>query len=97
MGIWSLMTTAAAASLQWRRRTGILELLVAARQPFWAILAPITIAISARELVAGGTFSDVVPLLATELLVGLVYATIGLFLVQLFEVQARRGAALELA
>ncbi len=47
MGIWSLTTTAAAAAVQMRRRTGILELLVAAPQPFWAVLAPITIAISA--------------------------------------------------
>jgi hypothetical protein len=52
---------------------------------------------AARELVAEGSFADVAPLLATEVLVGLVYATIGLFLVRLFEVQARRGASLELA
>ena len=47
MGIWSLTTTASAAALQFRRRIGILELLVAAPVPFWAVLAPITIAISA--------------------------------------------------
>ena len=52
---------------------------------------------AARQLVAGWSFVDVVPLLATELLVGLVYAMIGLVLVRLFEVQARRGASLELA
>ena len=32
-----------------------------------------------------------------ELLVGLAYATVGLFLVRLFELKARRGASLELA
>src|SRR5262245_53546943 len=47
MGIWSLTTTAAAAALASRRRSGILELLVAAPLPFWAVLAPITIAIAA--------------------------------------------------
>jgi hypothetical protein len=39
----------------------------------------------------------VVPLLGAELLVGVCYATVGLFLVRLFEVEARRGASLELA
>ncbi len=65
MGIWSLTTTAAAAALQWRRRLGILELLVAAPLPFWAILAPITIAISAL-----GVYSLVASLLYTRLLYG---------------------------
>ena len=65
MGIWSLTTTAAAAALQMRRRTGILELLVAAPQPFWAVLAPITIAISAL-----GVYSLVTSMLYVRLLYG---------------------------
>jgi ABC-2 type transport system permease protein len=65
MGIWSLTTTAAAAALQFRRRTGILELLVAAPLPFWAVLAPITIAISAL-----GVYSLAASLLYTRLLYG---------------------------
>lgn len=52
---------------------------------------------AARELVAGGTLTDVAPLLGAELLVGVAYAAVGLFLVRLFEVEARRGASLELA
>lgn len=52
---------------------------------------------AARDLVAGASLVDVAPTLAAELLVGLVYATVGLFLVRLFEVEARRGASLELA
>jgi len=52
---------------------------------------------AARELVAGSSFADVAPLLGAELLVGAIYATIGLFLVRLFEVEGRRGASLELA
>ena len=43
------------------------------------------------------SLADVVPLLGAELLVGVCYATVGLFLVRLFEVEARRGASLELA
>jgi ABC-2 type transport system permease protein len=65
MGIWSLTTTAAAAALQQWRRMGILELLVAAPLPFWAVLAPITIAISAL-----GVYSLVASLLYTRLLFG---------------------------
>jgi ABC-2 type transport system permease protein len=65
MGIWSLTTTAAAAALQQRRRMGILELLVAAPLPFWAVLAPITIAISAL-----GIYSLAASLLYTRLLYG---------------------------
>ncbi len=52
---------------------------------------------AARELVAGGSLVGVAPLLAAELAVGLAYAAVGLFLVRLFEVEARRGASLELA
>jgi ABC-2 type transport system permease protein len=65
MGIWSLTTTAAAAALHWRRRVGLLELLVAAPVPFWAVLAPITIAISAI-----GVYSIAASLLYTRLLFG---------------------------
>jgi len=52
---------------------------------------------AARGLVAGDSLVDVAPLLGAELLVGLVYATVGLFFVRLFELEARRGATLELA
>ena len=52
---------------------------------------------AARELVAGASLLDVAPILGAELLVGLSYATVGLLLVRLFEVEARRGASLELA
>ena len=65
MGIWSLTTTAAAAALAQRRRMGLLELLVAAPTPFWAVLAPITIAISAV-----GIYSIAASLLYTRLLFG---------------------------
>jgi len=65
MGIWSLTTTASAAALAQRRRAGLLELLVAAPVPFWAVLAPITIAISAV-----GVYSIGASLLYTRLLFG---------------------------
>jgi ABC-2 type transport system permease protein len=65
MGIWSLTTTAAASALQFRRRIGILELLVAAPLPFWAVLAPITIAISAL-----GIYSLAASLIYTRFLYG---------------------------
>ena len=52
---------------------------------------------AARGLVAGESRIDVAPTLGAELLVGLVYATVGLFFVRLFELEARRGASLELA
>ena len=65
MGIWSLTTTAAAAALAQRRRSGLLELLVAAPIPFWAVLAPITIA-----LAAVGVYSIAASLLYTRLLFG---------------------------
>jgi len=65
MGIWSLTTTAAAAALAQRRRSGLLELLVAAPLPFWAILAPITIAISAL-----GVYSLLTSMLYVRVLYG---------------------------
>jgi len=47
MGIWSITTVDAADSIQRQRSLGVLELLVAAPTPFWAVLLPITIASSA--------------------------------------------------
>jgi ABC-2 type transport system permease protein len=47
MGIWSSTTASGAGALQRQRRLGILELLVASPTPFWAVVLPITIAISA--------------------------------------------------
>jgi ABC-2 type transport system permease protein len=52
---------------------------------------------AARELVAGASLVDVAPLLGAELLVGTIYATVGLFFVRVFEFEGRRGASLELA
>ncbi|MDQ3068057.1 MAG: ABC transporter permease [Actinomycetota bacterium] len=47
MGIWSVTTVGAADAIQRQRTAGVLELLVAAPAPFWAVLLPITIATSA--------------------------------------------------
>lgn len=47
MGIWSVTTVGAADAIQRQRWAGVLELLVAAPTPFWAVLIPITIATSA--------------------------------------------------
>lgn len=47
MGIWSVTTVGAADAIQRQRSAGVLELLVAAPAPFWAVLLPITIATSA--------------------------------------------------
>lgn len=52
---------------------------------------------AARELVEGASLVDVAPLLGAELLVGLSCATVGLVLARLLELEARRGASLELA
>ncbi len=52
---------------------------------------------AARELVAGAGIGDVLGLLGAELLVGACWAVTGLAAIRLFEFQARRGAALELA
>ncbi|HZQ81336.1 MAG TPA: ABC transporter permease [Gaiellaceae bacterium] len=52
---------------------------------------------AARELVAGAGFEHVAPLLGAELLVGACYLATGLVALRLFEVEARRGATLELA
>lgn len=52
---------------------------------------------AARGIVAGDPFADVARLLGLELLVGAGYAAAGLFLLRRFELEARRGASLELA
>ena len=52
---------------------------------------------AARELVGGAPFHAVAGLIAAEALVGTAYACLGLLTVRWFEVQARQGAALEVA
>lgn len=47
MGIWSTTTAQGSGALQYQRQLGVLELLVASPTPFWAIVLPITIALSA--------------------------------------------------
>jgi ABC-type polysaccharide/polyol phosphate export permease len=47
MGIWSTTTAQGAGALQTQRRLGILELLVGTPTPFWAVVLPISVAISA--------------------------------------------------
>jgi ABC-2 type transport system permease protein len=47
MGIWSSTTASGAGALQTQRRLGVLELLVASPSPFWSVLLPISLAISA--------------------------------------------------
>ena len=66
MGIWSVTTVDAADSIQRQRRLGVLELLVAAPAPFWAVLLPITIASSAI-----GVYSLVSTLLWGRLVFGI--------------------------
>jgi len=46
MGIWSSTTASGAGALQTQRRLGVLELLVGTPTPFWAVVLPITVAIS---------------------------------------------------
>jgi ABC-2 type transport system permease protein len=46
MGIWSSTTAQGAGALQTQRRLGVLELLVGSPAPFWAVVLPISIAIS---------------------------------------------------
>ncbi len=46
MGIWSSTTAQGAGALQTQRRLGVLELLVASPTPFWAVVLPISVAIS---------------------------------------------------
>jgi len=52
---------------------------------------------AARELVAGSSFADVAGLIGAEALVGVIYASLGLAAIRLFEREARRGATLEVA
>jgi ABC-2 type transport system permease protein len=52
---------------------------------------------AARDLVGGADLADVTGLLAAEALVGVVYTVLGLALLRLFELEARRGATLEVA
>jgi ABC-2 type transport system permease protein len=52
---------------------------------------------AARQLVNGVPFTHVAPLIAAEALVGAVYIVVGLVSIGLFEVEARRGATLEVA
>lgn len=66
MGIWSVTTVAASGALQWQRRLGVLELLVAVPSPFWTVVLPITIAVSTI-----GVYSLVSTLLYGRLLFGI--------------------------
>jgi ABC-2 type transport system permease protein len=65
MGIWSSTTAQGAGALQTQRRLGVLELLVASPTPFWAVVLPISIAISAI-----GVYSLVVGLVYVRVLFG---------------------------
>ena len=60
-------------------------------------LLPLTHGIeAARDLAAGASLGSVSGLVGTELLVGLVYAAIGMVALALLEVEGRRRATLEL-
>lgn len=50
---------------------------------------------SAREIIAGGSFSDVAPLLANEFIFGVIYTLLGYSLFIWFETQAKRKGTLE--
>jgi len=65
MGIWSSTTASGAGALQTQRRLGVLELLVASPTPFWEVLLPISVAISAI-----GIYSLAVGLLYVRLIFG---------------------------
>ena len=52
---------------------------------------------AARQILAGAPFGHVARLIAAEALVGGVYVVIGLVTLAFFEVEARRGATLEVA
>ena len=65
MGIWSSTTASGAGALQAQRRLGVLELLVASPMPFWSVLLPISIAISAI-----GVYSLAIGLLYVRLFFG---------------------------
>ncbi|HWE81665.1 MAG TPA: ABC transporter permease [Gaiellaceae bacterium] len=55
MAIWASVTTGSSGALDFQRRLGTLELLVAAPVPFLAILAPITIATASVGIYAFGS------------------------------------------
>jgi hypothetical protein len=64
-------------------------------QAFSQIL-PLTRGIaSARILIAGGSFSEVLPLLTSEVGIGIIYGWLGYFLFKWFEIQAKRKGSLE--
>ena len=65
MGVWSSTTAQGAGALQTQRRLGVLELLVASPTPFWAVLLPISLAISGI-----GVYSLVVGLVYVRVLFG---------------------------
>jgi ABC-2 type transport system permease protein len=69
--------------------------------PFLATIAeglPVTHAArAARDLVGGSSLAHVLPLLGAEALVGACYVAVGLAAIRIFEAEARRGAALEIA
>lgn len=52
---------------------------------------------AARQLIAGAPFHQAGRLIAAEALVGVCYALVGLTAIRLFELEARRGATLEVA
>ncbi len=61
-------------------------------------LLPLTHGIeAARDLAGGGSWASVSGLVATEALIGLVYATLGMAMLFALEVESRRHATLELA
>jgi ABC-2 type transport system permease protein len=64
-------------------------------EPFSQIL-PLTRGIaSARALIAGSSFKEVMPLLAGEFLLGSIYVLIGFWLFKWFEVKAKHRGSLE--
>jgi ABC-2 type transport system permease protein len=52
---------------------------------------------AARQLIAGAPLGHVLPLIGAEALVGAAYVAVGLSTISLFELEARRGATLEVA
>jgi hypothetical protein len=50
---------------------------------------------SARALIAGADMGEILPLLAQELGIGLVYGLLGFFLFRLVEISAKRRGTLE--
>jgi ABC-2 type transport system permease protein len=72
-----------------------------ARLPGWLSTAaqglPVTHgANAARQLIGGASFGHVVRLIAAEALVGLCYSAVGIGALRAFELEARRGATLDL-